>query len=157
MKYWTFFLLSIFCFISCGPKTIYKETKLIPNGSWPKGSPVVFDIDIKDTTSKYDIILSVDAKEDFRYTNLYVSVKTTFPNNTSSDDIVSLELSKSNGDSNGKCSSGSCSVPILFQHNINFAQLGKYVIAIDQHSREKMIEGIEQFELKIVENREVEK
>ncbi len=139
--------------VSCGPKIIYKEYKEINNNTWSKGNPIVFNLDIQDTSKKYDIILTVKSLDAYRFANVYVQVKTTFPDNKKVEDVVSLELTKSNGEANGTCSGEECSTPILFQENINFAQLGKYKIAIDQYSREQTINGIESLELKVMESK----
>jgi gliding motility-associated lipoprotein GldH len=152
MKQWLACLIVISTLYACGPKTIYKESREIPGAMWKKDKPLTFGFEVNDTLSKYDIVLSVKYKNDFRYKNQYISVTTTFPNNKKIEDIVSLELSKNNGDSNGKCSGESCIVPILFQEKINFPSLGHYIISIAQYSREDSIMGIESMEFKLMES-----
>ncbi len=152
MKLRITYLFLVVLLYSCGPKTIYKETMEIPNATWFKEKPLTFNFDIKDTITKHDILLNVRYKNDFRYTNQYVTVKTIFPTSNKVEDIVSLELCKSNGESNGKCSGESCTVPIVFQQKINFPYLGRYTIAIAQYSREDSIRGIESMELILQES-----
>jgi gliding motility-associated lipoprotein GldH len=137
---------------SCGPKTIYQENKTIDENLWTKEKPLVFEFDVKDTLTKYDIVLGVKYKEDFKYINQYISVNTTFPNKKKIEDIVSLELTKTNGETNGKCSGSTCTVPILFQEKITFPLLGKYTIEIGQYSRMDTIQGIQSMEFKLVES-----
>ncbi len=152
MKYRFFNALFLLTLLSCGSKTMYKESKSIANAIWTKDQPLTFDFEVLDTLTKYDIVLTVGHKSSFRFTNQYVSVSTIFPNNKKIKDIVSLELSQSNGVTNGKCSGESCHVPILFQEKINFPILGRYHISIGQYSREDSIMGIENMELKLVES-----
>lgn len=149
--------LLFFCFIltaiyACEPKTIYAEKKPIDEAIWTKDKPLVFEFEVKDTLAKYDIILGVKYEEDYKYINQYISVNTTFPSKKKVEDIVSLELTKSNGESNGECSGSTCTVPILFQENISFPLIGKYTIEIGQYSRMDTIVGIKSLEFKLVES-----
>jgi gliding motility-associated lipoprotein GldH len=150
--YLIYICIALISLSACGPKTFYKESKSVADAMWAKDNPLIFEFDVEDTVAKYDIILAVTYKEDFKYTNQYISVNTIFPNSKKIEDIVSLELTKSNGETYGKCSGNDCTVPILFQENISFSSQGKYKIIIGQYSRMDTISGIESMEFKLLES-----
>lgn len=142
-----FFILFVVTFSACNDGIIYEENKEIPNSSFNKGTELLYEFDISDTVSRYDVLLNVNHSQEYSYQNLYVKIKTVFPDAKSIEDIVSLELSKSGTEWQGKCSGDDCTVPIVLVENTKFKTPGKYKISISQYGRTETVEGLNAFTL----------
>lgn len=145
-----FFLFSIMLvlfFTACNGGIVYEENKEIPNASFNKGTELNYEFNITDTLSGYDVLLKVEHGQEYGYQNLYVKIKTVFPDAKSIEDIVSLELSKSGTEWQGKCSGDDCTVPIVLVENTKFKTPGKYQISISQYGRTETVEGLNAFTL----------
>jgi gliding motility-associated lipoprotein GldH len=146
-----FFLL---CTISCKHEIILDDVKELNNGIWQKGNEVAFTFEAKDTITYYDFLLNVVTNYDYPYQNVYVNISTTFPDGKKTSQLMSLELSKADGTSLGKCSGGECEIPIFINEHIKFKNTGQYIISFSQKSREDKIDGIKSIALKIVQSKE---
>jgi gliding motility-associated lipoprotein GldH len=152
MKY-CLFLISIICigFASCGPKKIFSEEHEIENQLWNKNNSISYTFDVRDTIKQYDFWLNVKSNSDFKYQNVYVIIETVFPKGNRTEDQVSLELNKPNGEPHGSCNGDRCETPILLLEKVKFPNLGNYTINIKQYSRMIQIEGLEALKLTVQE------
>ncbi|MFM2392360.1 MAG: hypothetical protein RLZZ546_337 [Bacteroidota bacterium] len=141
----------LLCISACGPKVIYNQKLIIKDGKWVNTDIFNFSFEIIDDKQEYDIFLHVSHDEKFEYQNLYVKIKTVFPDKKSTEDIVSLEMSDGTGKSYGKCSGDQCETAIQLQSKVKFKQKGKHELFLNQYSRAQMVEGIESLTLKIIE------
>jgi gliding motility-associated lipoprotein GldH len=145
-------IAAISCLMACGPKKIYNKEIAIAERIWEKEKIISFEFDVIDTTKRYDFLLDVESKSEFKYQNMYVQLETVFPKGNKAEDIVSLEISQPNGKPNGDCSGEECHTPIMMQENVKFPDLGQYTINIKQYSRMDKVEGISKLELTIQES-----
>ena len=134
-------LLIVLLLIGCGPHKMYEEQKQVPT-DWPSDQGIKFSFIVDDTTHAYNIIAEVGHEESFGYQNLYTRIVTDFPDGNKTESIVSLDVRKKSGASQGNCSGTVCTVPFLIQKSIYFKQLGEYGITLFQHSRKDTIQGI---------------
>ncbi|MBK9727276.1 MAG: gliding motility lipoprotein GldH [Saprospiraceae bacterium] len=144
------FSLLLLFFFSCNSHELYKQKFNIKSDTWEYNQTIQYSWEIVDTISRYDIILAIDHIPDLHFRNLYIQCKTTFPDQNSKDQIVSLELYDETGKPYGDCSNSKCTTEILLQTKIRFPFPGKYDLAIDQFSRDLKIPGIHSLELKIM-------
>jgi gliding motility-associated lipoprotein GldH len=142
MKNTIYFIFLILVFVSCGPKVIFEEKAEINNGVWTKDQKLSYSFEVTDTIKKYDILLNVNSNKEYKYQNIYINIETIFPKGNKTEDLVSLEISKPNGEPFGKCSGDECTTPILLQEKVKFPSLGKYIINMYQYSRLQSIEGL---------------
>jgi gliding motility-associated lipoprotein GldH len=142
MKNTIYFIFLILVFVSCGPKVIFEEKAEINNGVWAKDQKLSYSFEVTDTLKKYDILLNVNSNKEYKYQNIYINIETIFPKGNKTVDLVSLEISKPNGEPFGKCSGDECTTPILLQEKVKFPSLGKYIINMYQYSRQQSIEGL---------------
>lgn len=112
------------------------------NDQWSYDNPAVFNFNIKDNTKYYDMLLDVNHKDSFGYKNIYVKITTTFPDKTSAENIISLNIANSKGAFLGNCSSGTCTETIELQKRFKFKSTGPHKISIHQHSRDSLLKGV---------------
>jgi gliding motility-associated lipoprotein GldH len=148
-KFLGFVIVSIALFVvGCGPKIIY-ETKQDVKEPWPYEEAHHFEFEIKDTVPAYDLHMKVDHSPDFGYENLYVMIKTTFPDGNVVNHPLSLQLADGSGQWVGDCSSHVCNSDILIASDSYYKIAGKYKISIQQHSRVDTLSGVKAIGIKV--------
>ncbi len=142
------FMLLLFL-ISCGPEVIVEESLQIDN-SWSYDNVLHLTADISDTENKFDLLIQVDHDENFAFQNVYLQIKTVFPNGKEVEEPISLELSNKKGHWQSQCSGSNCSLQFFLQENFKFESAGKHEFFISQYSRDPQLEGIQSIQLKLL-------
>jgi len=144
------YLILLLCLIyfACGPTVIFEKTYTIDNSIWTYGDSKQFSFTSPDTSSTYDLILDVVHSEDYSYENLYIQLKTTFPNQDQLTDEISIPLIQDDGHWVGKGSSEK-RVRVYLQQALRFQHLGEHQITLNQYSREEQLSGLNSVRLAI--------
>ena len=140
--------------VSCGTDAIYDNNKEVDN-SWSSNEKLNFNIDIKDTIGVYDIFLNIRNTTDYKYSNLYFFLKTTFPNQKISVDTIECFLADTKGKWLGKGYGKYRDQQILFKQNGRFPMSGNYRIEIEQATRDIDLEGIKSIGLRISKHKSI--
>ena len=137
--------LILFCLIllfSCSESYLFEDSKKLNNGIWLYSNPLEFEFEISDTSKSYNLFLSIDHSTDFTYQNLYSKIYTTFPDKTTVQDTISLELVGKFGNWLGDCSQSNCELDLLLQSSTRFMEPGNYKIALEQYNRMDSLSGV---------------
>lgn len=134
-------IMMLIGFTGCKQEGWYVETVAVDN-PWMYDDPIIFEFDVegKDDSS-HEMLLRLKHAQSYGYQNLYVKIKTTFPDKEIVEDVVSLDLTDGRGYA-GTCSGGACEVDILLRSAFKFKQSGDYTLSIEQYGREEGLEGI---------------
>jgi len=135
--------------ISCQNNVIYDEVISTDNGKWDKNQSAHFEVNITDTISLYKFYLSVHNTTDYRYSNLFVFLSTTFPNGNISRDTIEFVLADPSGKWIGKGWGNVKESDILLKSNLKFPLAGKYDFHIQQAMREDTLKGINSVGLRL--------
>ena len=139
--------------LSCKSGLWFEKQYEIPNEQWKYDNVLAYEIEANDTTNQHNIDLEVEYNEnDFGFQNLYVNIKTTFPDKKITNQVVSLEILGDEAQMARKCSGTKCTVTVLLLGNFKFKQPGKYTIEISQFSREENLKGISKLGLSVITN-----
>ena len=142
LKY-AFVLLIATILSSCGDKNVvFDESVVINNSSWNNQELTYFDVNIEDTISTYAFYLNIRHLENYRYSNFYMFLHTTFPNGNQTHDTIECVLAYPDGRWIGKGSGSMRSSSILLNDNLRFPLKGTYYFEIEQAMREPVLEGI---------------
>ncbi len=133
----------------CQSDTLYQKEVTLPESGWTRNEPVSYEFEIQDTSIFYELMLDVEAKDVYRYQNLYINIHTQFPDGKLEKDIVSLEMGTPGGKWHGKCSAGTCKVPIQLQQKFRFPIKGDYKINLHQFTRMDTIKDLSSLRLSI--------
>lgn len=133
---------------------IFEQNVEIPNAEWIASEKAILTVNITDTVSQHNFYINVRNTEAYPYRNLYVFVKTTFPNEKTSRDTIGIILAdvtgKWIGSGSGFLNSSShLSNTILFKYNKRFPISGEYTFEIEQAMRTDTLKGIQNIGLKI--------
>ena len=142
LKY-AFVLLIATTLSSCGDKNvIFDESVVSNNSSWNNQELPYFDVNIEDTLSMYAFYLNIRHLENYRYSNFYMFLHTTFPNGNQTHDTIECVLAYPDGRWIGKGSGSMRASNILLNDNLRFPIGGTYHFEIEQAMREPVLEGI---------------
>jgi gliding motility-associated lipoprotein GldH len=149
LKAYTGFIL--FLFISgCGPKALYDHTKSIPDGVWKKKDLITFKVEVSDTVHIHKFYLNLRQSTDYRFSNLFLFIHTTFPDGTQGRDTVECTLADKSGKWLGKGITNFRDNQVLLRRGLRFPQTGQYIFELEQAMREPELEGIEDIGLRII-------
>ena len=148
-----FLLLSLsIVFSSCNMNSIYDEQVVIEECKWYKDEMARFDLVINDTIQLYNFYLKIRNNTDYRYSNLYVFLKTEFPNNNISRDTIECLLANVEGKWLGKGWGKVKENEFLLSSNMRFPLKGKYEFVIQHAMRTDTLNGIQNIGIRIAKS-----
>jgi gliding motility-associated lipoprotein GldH len=139
----------------CGDENlVYERNVEIPDARWAVSDDATLEVNIDDTVSQHNFFINVRNTEKYPYRNLYVFLKTTFPNGKFSKDTIGIVLADATGEWVGSGSgflnsSQHRSNRILYQYNKRFPLSGTYQFEIEQAMRTDTLRGIKNIGLRI--------
>ena len=143
LKKIAFALLLVMALLSCGDKNvIFDESVIIPNASWDNQELPYFDVKVEDTLSAYNFYLNIRHLENYRYSNFYMFLHTTFPNGSQTHDTVEIVLAYPDGRWVGSGTGSMRNNNVLLNDNLYFPLKGNYRFEIEQAMREPVLEGV---------------
>lgn len=137
-----FAIIAAFVMSSCSSRMMYDESVVIPEAKWDNKNVPYFDVKVEDTISVYSFALNVRHMENYRYSNLYIFLHTTFPNGNVTHDTIECTLAYPDGSWVGRGSGSMRSDKILLNPNLRFPLDGVYHFEIEQAMRDDILKGI---------------
>lgn len=135
-------LMIMFVMASCSFNDVYNENISITDGIWAQDKAARFEVEITDTLSDYSFYINIRNDNDYRYSNLYVFMKTRFPNGNMTQDTIEFVLADDSGKWLGKGWGRVKENNVKLKDNLRFPLSGKYVFLIQQGMREETLTGI---------------
>jgi gliding motility-associated lipoprotein GldH len=132
-----FFLgvLVVFFISSCDKQRVFEENTPIPDNIWKVDQPVTFQVDIDDTLSGHNFYMNIRHAEGYPFSNLFVFLKTDFPNGKAARDTIEFVLQNPDGKWSGSGLGDLWDSQIQFKQNIRFPLKGSYTFSIEQAMR----------------------
>ena len=142
-----FFHFAVLCLLvflcGCDSKMVFEQNRQIPDAIWDADKKVIFEPQISDTVSPYNLYINLRNKGNFNFSNLYIFVDVFHPDGKIERDTIECILANPQGRWLGKSGSGSVwENNILFSRKKRFPKPGKYVFRFEQAMREKKLEHI---------------
>lgn len=127
-------MVALFC--SCDKKRVFDEYKNL-DGKWNKDSIVSFEIDQKDTVSRYNLFVNVRSNNSYPYSNLFLIVEMQQPG-TKLTKVDTLEYQMANPDGSlmGDGFTDTKESKLWYKENVHFPKPGKYRFNIMQAMRQ---------------------
>jgi len=134
---------------SCSTGVVYDQNREVGENGWYKNDAARFDVEINDTLSAYDYYINIRHTVDYRYSNLYVFMNTTYPNGNIGRDTVEFVLADKSGKWYGKGWGDvkDISVPII--KGMKFPLKGAYTFQIQQAMRVDTLKEINDIGIRI--------
>lgn len=135
---------------SCDSDMVFEQNRQIPGSVWKAENKIIFETEIMDTVSLYDLYINIRNSGNFQYSNLYIFVDVFQPEGKIERDTIECILADLQGRWLGKSGSGSVwHNQILFNRKTRFPREGKYVFRFEQAMRDKELENIMDVGLRI--------
>ncbi|MCW3103504.1 MAG: gliding motility-associated lipoprotein GldH [Bacteroidetes bacterium] len=128
-------LLSLVFLSSCDNSRIFEENRALPESGWDSSNVMSFSVDIKDPATPANFYVNVRNADGYPYSNLYLFVKTKFPNGKQSNDTLECMLADENGKWLGKGIGDIYDNRIPFKRNVRFPMPGIYTFEVTQGMR----------------------
>ncbi len=147
---------SILLFLaSCDANRVFEKNIDIAKELWDYDDVKKFEVDIQDTSIRYNIGVNVRHSFQFEWRNVYVQIGTTLPDGKKLKKRVNLLLSEPDGKWYGKCFGDNCFLHIPIQSNFIFPIKGKYTFTIKQDMRQNPLKFMKFVGLRIEKSSEV--
>jgi gliding motility-associated lipoprotein GldH len=142
--------------MSCSPleTPVLNDSVPISENGWTIDQPVRFEMNITDTAQLYDVYITLRHNTDYEWMNLFLFLKTYYPDQNYSRDTLECFLSDETGRWFGKGSAAMKSREMLFKQHVTFSQEGRYVFEFVQGMRTENLKNIMDLGMKIVPSRE---
>ena len=90
--------LSFLLFLtSCDKNRVFEENKKISNYMWDVKDVKTFEVMVTDTVTPNNFYINIRQADSYPYSNLYLFIKTTFPNGKFSHDTLECTLASVEG------------------------------------------------------------
>jgi gliding motility-associated lipoprotein GldH len=149
-----FFSILSFILIGCQSDVLYEQNIPVNAFDWEVSDTLKYEINIDDTTEKYDLSVNIRHRDIYDYTNLYLKIQTMHPTGEVISQVISLPLSDEEGKWLGKCSGDICFNRVYLMKKIMFKSKGKYKFYINQEMRQDHLKNILDIGLKIEKSKQ---
>ena len=138
-----FFIIAVLFFglffSACDDNRIFEENTEIPGNTWSSSNAIKFDVNIVDTKTPANFYINVRNADGYPYNNLFLFIKTTFPDGKMSNDTLECVLADENGKWLGSGMGDIYDNQISFKKNVLFPEAGKYTFELQHGMRSDLI------------------
>ena len=134
---------------SCDSNVVFEQNFELPEKIWEVGDIKQFEVEIKDTNQAYNLYLNLRNSKSYRFSNLYVFVKTKYPKGKITKDTLQFYLADPNGKWLGKNAGDLVNHQIMFSRKTQFPELGVYSIEFEQGMRDANLEYVSDVGLRV--------
>lgn len=135
--------------MSCDRYRVFDQSIDIDEKGWDQKDAIVLETEIADTMTLHKIFVNIRNTTDYSFSNIYLFVKTIFPNGRVARDTLQGILADKEGKWLGKGIGKIRDNQILIMKDIRFPYQGLYVFEIEQAMRIKILPGIKDVGLRI--------
>ncbi len=135
---WFCLLFILMCYVSfsaCQQPQVYEANHTIENKSWYYDDVLVFETEIQDTAPPYNLYVHIRHSSKYAYANLWLKIKTVFPDGTERTDPLNIPMANDEGRWYGSGVGSVLSNQVQIQKNAILQQIGKYRFEIWQDMR----------------------
>lgn len=142
-------VLVLFAFLqSCNDGAIYDNVHSFDETSWGKQDTAVFKLDVQDTLSNRDFILTLRTTTEYLYNNLWVYIMVTAPDGTTSKAAQMIPLTRPDGSWTGRVSGTLVESRLRFDSK-PFPIKGEYIFKITNATQQEEIPYVMDIGLRI--------
>jgi gliding motility-associated lipoprotein GldH len=149
MKKASLFILIVLLGLSCDRQRVYEEFRDLEDQTWKSYDILHFNVNISDTASAHNVLISVRNTGEYEFSNLYMFVTAQSPNGQLVRDTVEVTLADVRGKWLGKGAASVYTLYCPYRQNIRFPLRGIYQFDIEQAMWIKELKHISQVGLRI--------
>jgi len=135
-------LLGLILMSSCDSNRYFEQNQKLKNEKWFYQDAKTFSFDMMDTTSLFNFYVNVRNTNDYPYANLYIFIKSQFPDGEQARDTIELQLAELNGKWLGSGTGRYKYNQFILRKGMRFVQTGNYKFSIEHGMRKDTLYGI---------------
>lgn len=129
-------LIALSLLSACDNNRVFEENAEINEHMWDTSQVVAFEVPIADTVSPHNFYVNVRNADAYPYSNLYLFIKTKFPDGRVSNDTLEVILADEKGRWLGDGLGDIYDNQVLFKRNVRFPVEGTYRFEYRQGMRD---------------------
>jgi gliding motility-associated lipoprotein GldH len=149
MKTPVFIVIMLIVLSACHSPKEYEEFITIPGQTWSNKNILHFNVNITDTTTAQNVLISVRNSGKYAYSNLYLFVTAHSPNGAVARDTVEIMLADERGKWLGRGAASIFTLYYPYRINIRFPLPGIYTFDVEQAMWIKELKDINDIGLRI--------
>lgn len=128
--------ITLLIFSSCSKNQVFSEYKSIDaETGWKVEDRKTFEVEIKDSESRYNVYVNVRQGDAYPYRNLFLYLTTEYPDGKKVKDTLECILADENNRWLGEGAGDLWDNTILFKQNARFPMPGKYKFTYEHAMR----------------------
>jgi len=131
------------------PNAVMDKNTEIDNHNWSYDNLVKYDVKIDNEKTPYNLYLNLRVTGDYKYSNIFVLIHQTGPDNKPSVSRYEFKLANADGEWLGDGSGNLYSYQVLFRSAYNFPAKGVYHFAIEQNMRDNPLHEVSDVGLRV--------
>lgn len=144
-------MLSVLLF-SCGEQPLYEKVYSFTDRSWTLDQKPEFKLEVVDTTTVYDITLTLRTTTDYKYSNLWIFLKTTLPDGQSERKPFQIRIANEDGSWVGRKTGSVVETSLDFPAR-KLPMKGEYAFTVEQAITQSSIDEVLDIGLRVKETR----
>lgn len=132
----------LFAHNACDPRRVYEQNVHLENNQWYRDEPLVFEIPVRDTLHRHNIYINLRHSGAYRFSNIYLFVKTTAPSEAVRKDTLEIMLARPDGEWLGKGLGDILDYQRIYLQNVKFPYKGKYFMELRHAMRPDPLEHV---------------
>lgn len=135
--------------VSCDTDSVFDKYTTIPDMKWDSKSPVVFNVDIKDTINPHNVYINIRNSSKYENMNLFLFVHTLSPSGAELVDTFECMLADDRGKWLGTGWGDIYDNRFVYKQQVRFPVQGEYTFEITQAMRTEELKNISDVGLRI--------
>lgn len=120
---------------ACNKNVVYSKYQTFKENEWFAKDKAIFDVDITDTQSLTNISLMIRHADGYPFSNLFLFVKTKYPDGKILSDTMEIILATQKGEWQGSGAGDIYDLKVPIKKNVRFVLPGKYEFSFEQGMR----------------------
>ena len=129
MRNYLVIIIAVITLVACDSKHVLDEYKTIPN-TWKRDAVINFNFKAPDTISTYDLFVNIRNNNAYEFSNLFLIVDLTSPNNNKTIDTLEYEMTTPRGEWLGSGFSEIKENKLWYKERFHFDEEGEYKVNI---------------------------
>jgi len=127
--------------VSCGETPVYTKSYSFKNAEWKQDVKPVFKVNIPDTSTFYNITISLRTTTDYAYNNLWFFLHSKSPKGQTGREPIEVIIANPDGSWAGTKSGSIVEEKLLFGHR-KFPQKGTYTFTFEQGVTQEAVKDV---------------
>jgi gliding motility-associated lipoprotein GldH len=131
------------------PNALIDQNTVVTNRNWTYAGKFSYAVKIGDEKSLYNLYMNLRVTANYKYSNLFVLIADTEPDNKSKITRYELKLADKDGEWLGQGSGNLYSYQVSFRTNYRFPSKGVYHFTIEQNMRDNPLHEVSDVGLRV--------